>query len=329
MAITPLERGRQPRTPVEVARGTSAFVPLARSVRKVAVHTAAVGVLLEPVAQPWPLTQQRFVGDLDRRGAHRQQPAVGQERKDAGEIVTARAFELRQGDAPANHRAAAALSGEPEQDHSRDGLLRRVELAERLLRQARHRSAHAAGALVRRKQEVTPVAPLPQLEQRRGQERQGPGFVLDVRDKSIHQLGFDDETGALCGPLDRAAQLLAPHRSDEHVVGSERRRQRRICGTAGIEVGPHCEHDKPACVARPAHERVDERRALGLVAACGEDLLELVDRQHDLIGGGHLETRAAQLVHRMLARTEHQLRPRVDTRQDSAGQRRQQPRPHE
>ena len=63
--------------------------------------------------------------------------------------------------------------------------------------------------------------------------------------------------------------------------------------------------------------------------ARGEDLLELVDRQHDAVAARRLETGAAQLAHRMLARPNQHLRPLVDARQNPAGQRRQQSGPHD
>ena len=118
VAVTPLESDRQPRAAVDVAGVTSAFVPLARGVSEVAVHATPVGILLEPAAQPWPLAQQRFVGNLNRRGAHRQQTAVGERPRARGRHRRRLALEFCERDAPANDRAAGALSGQAEQQPS-------------------------------------------------------------------------------------------------------------------------------------------------------------------------------------------------------------------
>ena len=66
-----------------------------------------------------------------------------------------------------------------------------------------------------------------------------------------------------------------------------------------------------------------------LVAARGEDLLELVDRQHDAVGVGVSRPDAVQLAHRMLAGPNQHLRPLVAARQDPAGQGGQQSGPHD
>ena len=54
------------RAAVELARVAPAGLPLARRDREMAVQPAALGVVLEPAAQPRPLAQQSLVGDLHR-----------------------------------------------------------------------------------------------------------------------------------------------------------------------------------------------------------------------------------------------------------------------
>ena len=113
--------------------------------------------------------------------------------------------------------------------------------------------------------QVAPVASLPELEQRRGQQREGAGLVLDVREERVDELGLD-AGGRRVVPGSSIARRSSSrsHRSDEHVVGPEQLRQRRIGGAAPVEVGPDREHDEPPPrAAGRAHERVDERRALG------------------------------------------------------------------
>ena len=61
----PVQRRGQPRAAVELAAVAAAGVPLARGVAEVMVQAPALGVLLEPAAQPRPLAQQRLVRDLD------------------------------------------------------------------------------------------------------------------------------------------------------------------------------------------------------------------------------------------------------------------------
>ena len=52
-----------------------------------------------------------------------------------------------------------------------------------------------------------------------------PGSALDVREQRVGELGLELQPGALARQLDRAAQLVAAHRSDEHVAGAEQARR--------------------------------------------------------------------------------------------------------
>ena len=61
----PLERDGEPRPAIELGRVASPVIPVARGVREVAPDAAALGVLVEPAAQAWPLPQQRLVRHLD------------------------------------------------------------------------------------------------------------------------------------------------------------------------------------------------------------------------------------------------------------------------
>ena len=149
------------------------------------------------------------------------------------------------------------------------------------LGQPRDRAAHAAGLLVggsaRRRR---PSRSLPQLEQRGRQQRQRAGLALDVGDQRVDELRLDAQAGAL-----RAGSSIARRSSSRRIgptstwLAPSRRAQLGVGGAAAVEVGAHRDQDERAA-ARVAHrgdERVGERRALGLVAAGGEDLLELVD----------------------------------------------------
>ena len=130
------------------------------------------------------------------------------------------------------------------------------------------------------------------------------------------------------GSLDRAAQFVARQRADEHVVGAEQLRQLGIGGAAAVEVRAHSEQDDGP-VAGGADERVRELGALGLVLACREQLLELVDCQHAVPFARETAGRAAQLAQGLLAGTDHGLRPILAARQHAAGERGQQPGSHD
>ena len=181
MVGAPLQRDGQARVAVGVAGVAPALVPVARGVGDVTLHTAAPRVVLQPAAQARPLAQQRFVGYLHRGGAHREQPALGERREYAGEVLSILALELCERDAPAHDRAALALPGQSQQKPARKPLVGEVEPAVRVLGHSRDRSAYAAGALVARVSQAPPVAVLPELEQCCGQQRECSGLVFDVR----------------------------------------------------------------------------------------------------------------------------------------------------
>ena len=60
-----------------------------------------------------------------------------------------------------------------------------------------------------------------------------------------------------------------------------------MLGAAAVEVGADREHDDQALVGvgRALDQRVEERLPLGLVAAGDEDLLELIDDEHQALAG--------------------------------------------
>ena len=124
----------------------AAGVPVARRDRQVVVQTPALGVLVEPAAQPRPLAQERLVGDLRRAVAERDEPAVGQHREHAPHGVVVVGVELVERDAPADGAPGGVLAGQPQQDAARDRLLLCIEALVGRLRQPRDRAAHAAGA---------------------------------------------------------------------------------------------------------------------------------------------------------------------------------------
>ena len=100
--------------------------------------------------------------------------------------------------------------------------------------------------------------------------------------------GSTRRAGPAGGQLDRPAQLVAAHRPDQDLVGGDRRGEFGVLGAAPVEVGAHREHDDraPVGVGGALEQGVDERLALGLVATGDEDLLELVDEEHEPLAVG-------------------------------------------
>ena len=225
------------------------------------MQPASVGVLLEPRPQSRPLAQQRLVRDLDLALADRDQPRRGEDVEHLRDRV---ALELAQPGAAPHDGVALALSGQPQQDPPGQRPARGVELLVGLLGLPRDRPADAPGLLVVGQPQRAAVAALPQLQQRRRDQRQRTGLALDVGDQRVDQLALDPQAGPARRQLDRTAQLLAEHRADEHVAGAQEPRQLRVGGAATVVVGAHGDdHQRaPAHIAHGGHERVDERRAL-------------------------------------------------------------------
>ncbi len=100
----------------------------------------------------------------------------------------------------------------------------------------------------------------------------------------------------------------------------------RIRGAAAVVVGAHGDDDQcaPAHVPHGRHERVDERRALGLVAAGREHLLELVDRHDQPAVVGRRGERLLERAQRMLSGTQHGERPALAAGQHPGGERSEQ-----
>ena len=87
MTGAPLQGDGQSRPAIEVARIASALLPVVGGPSEVLLDATALGILFEPPAQAGPFAQQRLVGNLDRGGAHGQQPAVGEHLEDGGDLA--------------------------------------------------------------------------------------------------------------------------------------------------------------------------------------------------------------------------------------------------
>ena len=192
-------------------------------------------------------------------------------------------LQLRERDPAAHDRVALALAGEAQQhvaSHAPAGW---------------RRAATNASSASRATAPWTPPLRVYAASRRRRPSRwrqssssavdssgRAPGSPSTSASSASTSSGSTLQADPLRRPLDRAPQLVARHRADEHVVRAEQARQLGVRGAAAVEVGAHREHHDAAAlrIARGAHERRDELAALLLVLAGGEQLLELVDREH-------------------------------------------------
>jgi hypothetical protein len=143
------------------------------------------------------------------------------QRDHPGDVAAALRVELGQRDPSPLDRATGPLGGEAYQRAPGHGPLRRVQLPVRLLGEPRDGAADAAGALVRGMAQAPAVPAPPELQQRGGQQRQRAGLALDVRHQGVGECRLDPQPDTERRPLDGVAQLVAPHRRDEHVVGRQ------------------------------------------------------------------------------------------------------------
>jgi len=133
----------------------------------------------------------------------------------------------------------------------------------------------------------------PRLQQGMRDQRQHPRLSRGVSDKASDQRGFHPVPSLFGRAGDHPAQLVGHHRANEHLRVTQRGHQLWILTAVVKEVRPDAEHHAgPAArVGHGDHQRVNEPGPLLLVTAQGEELLELVDDQHDAglgrtVGGG-------------------------------------------
>ena len=186
------------------------------------------------------------------------------------------------------------------------------------LGQPRDGAVHAAGLAVGSQGEHVVLPLLPELEQGGGQQRQRARLALHVVDQRVGQLRLHPQPHPAGRQLDDTPQLRSLHRSDQHVVCAQQLGEPRVGGEAPVEVGAQRDHDDGSTVriSGRADQDVGERGALGVGAAGGEQLLELVDGEEQACVGGQrveclgeriLRSRhehAAKLVQRPLAGTQ-------------------------
>ncbi len=146
----PVEGGGEARAAVELTLVAACRVPLGRRLGDVAAKPAALGVLLDPVAQARPLAQQRLVRDLDGALADRDEAAVGQRGEDVGHVDVALQVELGERSAAAHRRVALVLPDEAQHQRAHERLALVRDPRVRTLGQSRYGAVDAAGLAVRR-----------------------------------------------------------------------------------------------------------------------------------------------------------------------------------
>jgi hypothetical protein len=324
----PLQRGGQPRAAIDVPRIAAVLVPVTRGRGQVDVYATADPVFLEPRAVSRPFPQQRLVRELDLPVAERQQASVRQRCENRARTVDA--LELAPWHSAAGQRSILA-AGEPQHDAARDPSLGVAQLGVGGFRQAGDRAAHATARPVAVVAQHAPVTRPPQLEQRRREQRQSPGLTDHVGHEGVGQPALDLEPRARGRLLDRPRQLVAMHRPNQGVATAQQLREARIGSEAAVEIGAQ-RHDylrAPLGIARCRRQLLDERRALVLLLAQGEQLLQLVDRDDEPPTGRKLSEHvteplavegAPKLGTRMGARPEQHLAPFVAARQATGAQ---------
>ena len=254
------------------------------------MKVATLGVLGKPVAKARPLAKQRLVGDLGRPLVDGEQAALGEHGEGPGGALVAVELELVEGNAAADEplRLLVVSAGEAQQHRARPEPLGRTEALVGVLGKARDRAADAAASLIDPVAQGAAVAPLPELDEGRGEQRQAAGLLGDVTDQRRDQPRLDPEPRPPGGKLDRPAQLVAAHRPDQELVGADQGRELGVLGAARVEVAADREHDHQPLVGVTGtlDQCVEERLALRLVAAGDEGLLELIDREHQPLAVG-------------------------------------------
>ena len=116
------------------------------------------------------------------------------------------------------------------------------------------------------------------------QEREGAGLMGDVGDHLRHQPGLGQDADPFDGPSDRLLELVGRERRNRLGTFSEQLPEARVDERAVVEVCPEGHDDaEPALgVGRGDAKRLEEQTPLRLVGGEGEDLLELIDNEHDL-----------------------------------------------
>ena len=217
MGCGPVERGFEARAAVQLGGIAPRGVPVDRRGRDAVVEPATVAVLFQPASQAGPLSQQRLVRDLGRAVAR------GDETPCDERLEHVRVSELDEGHPPADVVGVFCGLGESEQELPALALLVQCQLQVRVLGESRHRAAHTTGVVVAGVGEGAAAAAHPGLQECRRQQRERARLVRHVGGDRVGKPGFERQSGAVGGFLDRGVDLVIGHGSDEQVTLGEHR----------------------------------------------------------------------------------------------------------
>src|SRR5690242_19156765 len=104
----------------------------------------------------------------------------------------------------------------------------------------------------------------------------------------MEEIGLDLQSRVPCWPLDRPPYLVVAHRPDQVRAVRDARRQLLVLGAPSQVVRADRQDHPRRCRTRlkEAEKLRYKARPLALVAACGEQLLELVDHDDYCRGRG-------------------------------------------
>ena len=212
----------------------------------------------------------------------RQQPAGDQNIKGAPRRLIAGRGHLRQRHPAAHRQPRLAGVGEPDQDAPRGLLLGRCQPGVRRIGEPGQRAGNPARRQIASVGEDAAAAALPGIQQRRGQQRQATGAATHILDDRIEEIGLDLQSRIPGRPLDRPPHLVVAHRPDQDRAVRDAGCQLLVLGARSQVVRADRQDHPRRCRTRlkEAEKLGDKARPLALVAACGEQLLELVDH-HD------------------------------------------------
>ena len=174
------------------------------------------------------------------------------------------------------------------------------------LSRARDGAAHAARFAVAGQGHHPATAMLPGFQQRVGKQRQSAWLVAHLLQEKTDQTGFEGPAAQPGRLADGQPQFFLVHRADVDLAAFQQVAQTGILAAMGVEVGAQGDdhHGRPSGADR-GDEVVHKRLALRLAAALGEQFLELVDYQQDMVcaggqGAGQMQVQAARLARQVI-----------------------------
>ena len=317
--LHPLDRHVEAAAAVELTVRTAECVPAFRSGRQVPPDPLAGRVLVEPGPEPRPGPGQRLVRQLDRVVGDRDEPGVGQQVDDA---LAGRVF----GQAAALHPGPERLtvrrrSDQPQHHPAQDLPLRDVESVVEPVSRTGHRPPDATRRAVAARRQQPSLAPLPGLGQGVGEEGQPTRLAVAVTQQQVHQAVLQPQAGSACRRLDGLAQCVAPQRPDQVQARLGHPGERLLAGQVAQMVRSDGEHHRGPVTGVRRELGEPTVRRVGVLTE-REDLLELVDHQHRVLGRadqgrreGHGRVRSGHQHHdltALVAQSRHQ--PGADQR---------------